>query len=199
MDSAHQPILNLALATLPKTGGTVIDLGCGNGALLQKLALYIDGYFLGQVTFGHSGRHVGDVAHLTRQVRRHVVHIVRQVLPDAAHVGHRGLAAELALGAHFLGHAGHLTSKNIQVVNRLVDGFGHQLEVARHRNLEAFVEVAAADVLEHLAHFKHRYGDTVHQTVDVGEHVAPEAGRAVGRGPRFPRSARTSIPNAAST
>lgn len=37
MDSAHQPILNLALATLPKTGGTVIDLGCGNGALLQKL------------------------------------------------------------------------------------------------------------------------------------------------------------------
>ena len=37
MDSAHQPILNLALGTLPEVGGTVIDLGCGNGALLQKL------------------------------------------------------------------------------------------------------------------------------------------------------------------
>ena len=37
MDNTHQPILDLALATLPQAGGTVIDLGCGNGALLQKL------------------------------------------------------------------------------------------------------------------------------------------------------------------
>jgi trans-aconitate methyltransferase len=37
MDSAHRPILDLALATLPETGAKVIDLGCGNGALLQKL------------------------------------------------------------------------------------------------------------------------------------------------------------------
>lgn len=37
MDSAHRPILDLALATLSETSGTVIDLGCGNGALLQKL------------------------------------------------------------------------------------------------------------------------------------------------------------------
>jgi len=37
MDSAHRPILDLAFATLPTMGGTVIDLGCGNGALLQKL------------------------------------------------------------------------------------------------------------------------------------------------------------------
>lgn len=37
MESAHRPILDLALATVGTSGGTVVDLGCGNGALLQKL------------------------------------------------------------------------------------------------------------------------------------------------------------------
>ncbi len=37
MDSAHEPIVKLAAATLSDTGGNVLDLGCGNGALLRKI------------------------------------------------------------------------------------------------------------------------------------------------------------------
>ncbi len=37
MDSAHRPIVELANAVLSTGGGNVLDLGCGNGALLQKL------------------------------------------------------------------------------------------------------------------------------------------------------------------
>ena len=37
MDRAHQPILDLAAETLGAEGGSVLDLGCGNGALLKKL------------------------------------------------------------------------------------------------------------------------------------------------------------------
>ncbi|HMF97237.1 MAG TPA: class I SAM-dependent methyltransferase [Vicinamibacterales bacterium] len=37
MDEAHRPIVELAVSTLGATG-TVIDLGCGNGALLKKIA-----------------------------------------------------------------------------------------------------------------------------------------------------------------
>ncbi len=37
MDAAHEPIAALALATLGPEGGAVLDLGCGNGALLKKL------------------------------------------------------------------------------------------------------------------------------------------------------------------
>jgi SAM-dependent methyltransferase len=36
MDEAHRPIVQLALRTLGETG-IVLDLGCGNGALLKKI------------------------------------------------------------------------------------------------------------------------------------------------------------------
>lgn len=37
MDAAHAPVAQLALATLAGCGGNVLDLGCGNGALLRKI------------------------------------------------------------------------------------------------------------------------------------------------------------------
>jgi hypothetical protein len=37
MGQAHQSILELAVATLSGEGGNVLDLGCGNGALLHKI------------------------------------------------------------------------------------------------------------------------------------------------------------------
>jgi SAM-dependent methyltransferase len=37
MDSAHAPIVALAVSTLGAAGGSVLDLGCGNGALLAKV------------------------------------------------------------------------------------------------------------------------------------------------------------------
>jgi hypothetical protein len=37
MDQAHQPIVGLAVKTLAGQAGNVLDLGCGNGALLKKI------------------------------------------------------------------------------------------------------------------------------------------------------------------
>jgi hypothetical protein len=37
MEKAHEPIVKLAVATLAGRGGNVLDLGCGNGALLKKV------------------------------------------------------------------------------------------------------------------------------------------------------------------
>ena len=37
MQSAHQPIIELAISALRQEGGNVLDLGCGNGALLQSI------------------------------------------------------------------------------------------------------------------------------------------------------------------
>ena len=87
---------------------------------LQELALHINGHRPGQVAFGHGGGHVGNVPHLAGQVAGHVVHIVGEVFPHAGHRGHAGLAAELALGAHFLRHPGYFAGKQIQRVHHLV-------------------------------------------------------------------------------
>ena len=57
------------------------------------------------------GRHLGDVAHLAGQVRGHGVHVVGEVLPRAADARHLRLAAELAFGADFAGHAGHFAER----------------------------------------------------------------------------------------
>ncbi len=37
MDSAHKPIVDLAVSVLPGFGGNILDLGCGNGVLLKKI------------------------------------------------------------------------------------------------------------------------------------------------------------------
>ena len=72
------------------------------------LAASLDGDLARQVAVRDGRRHVGDVAHLGRQVVRHEVHRVGEVLPRAADVLHVGLAAEDAFGADLAGDAGHL-------------------------------------------------------------------------------------------
>jgi hypothetical protein len=37
MNAAHKPLVDLAVCTLAGRGGAVLDLGCGNGALLRKI------------------------------------------------------------------------------------------------------------------------------------------------------------------
>jgi hypothetical protein len=37
MDAAHAPVVEAAVAALGGTGGDVLDLGCGNGVLVQKI------------------------------------------------------------------------------------------------------------------------------------------------------------------
>ncbi|HYB93587.1 MAG TPA: HAMP domain-containing protein, partial [Vicinamibacterales bacterium] len=44
-----------------------------------------------KITVGHGRRHVGDVSHLAREVRRHRVHGVSQVLPGSGDALHFGL------------------------------------------------------------------------------------------------------------
>ena len=51
---------------------------------LEDLALDVDGDLLRQVAVGDRRRDERDVAHLRRQVRRHRVDVVGEVLPDAA-------------------------------------------------------------------------------------------------------------------
>src|SRR5207253_10969795 len=65
---------------------------------LQDLAMNLNRDLFREVAFGYRGGHLRDVAHLRGEVSRHVVDVVCQLLPDARHLAHVGLTAELALG-----------------------------------------------------------------------------------------------------
>src|SRR5207249_1489318 len=88
---------------------------------LEDLALDVDGDLLGEVAAGHRLGDLGDVADLAREVGRHRVDVVGEVLPGAGDTGHLRLAAELAFGADLAGHAGDLGRDRTELVHHRVD------------------------------------------------------------------------------
>src|SRR5207249_2890002 len=89
---------------------------------LQNLATDVDGDLLGQVAFRDGDRHVGDVANLVREVRRHRVDVVREVLPNACDTGDLGLAAELSVRTDLARDAAHLRGESVELIAHRVDG-----------------------------------------------------------------------------
>ena len=81
----------------------------------------------------HGRRHLGDVAHLAREVAGHGVHGVGQVLPRAGHTLHLRLAAELAFRAHLARHARHFRGEGAELVHHLVDRLRLAQELALQR------------------------------------------------------------------
>jgi hypothetical protein len=64
---------------------------------------------------------VGDVANLAGEIRGHGVHVVGEIFPCAATPGTIGLAAELAFGADFTGHATDFAGEAIELIHHRVD------------------------------------------------------------------------------
>ena len=84
------------------------------------IALGVDGELLREIAIGHRRHHLGDAAHLARQIAGHEVHIVGEVLPGARHALDLRLAAELALGADLARHPRHLRGEGRQLVHHQV-------------------------------------------------------------------------------
>ena len=89
----------------------------------EDFAFHVDGDLAREIALGHGRGDFGDVAHLGREIRGHRVHRVGQVLPRAGHARHGGLAAELALGADFAGHARDLGREAVELIDHRIDGF----------------------------------------------------------------------------
>ena len=90
---------------------------------LEDLAAHFDGDLARQIAARDRGAHVGDVAHLRREVRRHVVHVVGQILPRAGDARHVRLTAQAALGAHLARHARHFVREDAELLDHVVDRF----------------------------------------------------------------------------
>src|SRR5437867_186485 len=99
---------------------------------LQDLAMDVDGDFLREVAVGHGDCNFGDVADLSRQITRHEVDALGEILPNAAHVAHLRLPTELAFGADFAGDAGDFGGERIQLIDHRVDRFFELQDFAAH-------------------------------------------------------------------
>ena len=85
---------------------------------------------LRQIAPGHRRGHRGDVAHLTGEIGRHRVHVVREVLPGPGYPRHPRLASELALGAHLAHHPRHLRGEAVQLDDHRVHDLADPLKLA---------------------------------------------------------------------
>src|SRR6185312_7400010 len=149
---------------------------------LQNFAADVDGNFLRQVAVGHRNGNFGDVAHLGGQVIRHRVDALGEVLPNAAHLTHLRLTAELAFSSYFACDAGHFRSKDAELLDHRVDNRRSFEEFALERAAIDF----KADGLEKVAlrhggdrscHFLRRPQKIIDQGIDREFHLAPGAAR----------------------
>src|SRR5690606_26769242 len=97
----------------------------------------------------------------------HRVDVVGEVLPDAGHAGHDGLAAELAFGAHLARHACHLDGEAVELVHHRVDGFLQLQDLAFNVDGDLARQVAARDGGGHLGDVAHLAGEVAGHRVDV--------------------------------
>ena len=73
------------------------------------------------------------------------VDAVGQVLPDAGHAAHLGLAAQPALGADLAGDAGHFRGERAELVDHRVDGVLQLEDLALDVDGDLLGEVAVGD------------------------------------------------------
>src|SRR4029079_2445963 len=109
---------------------------------LQDLAADVDGDLLRQIAHGHRGRDLGDVAHLSGEVRGHEVDVVGEVLPRTGHAGDDGLPAELPFRADFARHARDLGGERAELIDHRVDRVLQLQDLAAHFDGDLLREVA---------------------------------------------------------
>ena len=156
----------------------LLDHGVERLLQQEDLAAHVDGDLLGQVAAGDGGRHLGDVAHLRGQVRRHEVDVVGQVLPGAGDAGHLRLAAELAFGADLARHARHFGGERVELVHHRVDGVLELEDFALHVHGDLAGQVAARHGGGHLGDVADLGGQVARHRVHAVGQVLPGAGDA---------------------
>ena len=170
-------------------GVELVDHGVDGVLELEDLALDVDRDLLRQVAVGDSGGDLGDVADLAGQVAGHQVHVVGQVLPDAANPTYVSLTAELALGPHLARHARDLTGERIELADHGVHGPGGVEGLAVQRpsvdlQWHGLGQVAVGHCADDARNLGVRPREVLGEVVDGVERAAPGAwGLAAGRRP----------------
>ena len=145
---------------------------------LQNFAAHVDRDFAGKIAVGDGGCDFGDVSHLAGQVAGHEVHVVGEIFPRSADAGHLRLAAELAFGTDFAGHARHFAGECVELIDHRVDGVFEFENFAFHVDRDFARQIAASHGGGHFGDVSDLSRQVAGHGVDgVGE-IFPGAGDA---------------------
>src|SRR5207247_181333 len=111
----------------------------------ENFAAHVHRDLLREVAVGDRGRHFRDVSNLRRQVARHRVDALGQILPGAGDAAHVGLAVPPASGTRPARDARHFGCECIELVDHGVDGVLQLQDFAAHVYRDLAREVAAGD------------------------------------------------------
>src|SRR5207245_2811125 len=125
--------------------GEIVDYGVDRVRQVEDLAADIDGDLLRQVAVRHRGRHLGNVAHVGREVAGHEIHVVGEVLPDSDHAADLRLAAQLAFGTDLARHARDFRGEGVELVDHGVDGVLQLADLTVHIDRDLLGEVTSGD------------------------------------------------------
>ena len=146
---------------------------------LQNLAANVYRDFSAQIAISHGGGDVGDVSHLTGEVRRHRIDAVGQIFPRAGYAENHSLAAELAFGAHLAGHAGNFRGEGAELVHHRVDGVFELEDLASDVHGDLLRQIAVGDSGSHVGDVSHLGSQVSGHRVDTVGEVPPGPGQAL--------------------
>ena len=136
----------------------------------ENFAFHVDRDLAGQVAASNGRRDFGDVSHLAGEVSGHGVDGVGEIFPRSGNAGHLRLAAKLAFGADFAGHAGNFAGERVELVDHRVDGFFEQQNFAADVDRDFLRQVAAGDRSGYFSDVTHLASQVAGHGVDgVGE------------------------------
>src|SRR5579885_2162124 len=145
---------------------------------LENFALHVHRDLAAQVAVGHRGRHLGNVADLRRQVARHGVDRIGQVLPGSGDAPDLGLAAELAFGSDFAGDARHFRGERAKLIDHRIDGVLQLQNFAAHVHRNLAAQVALGHRGRHFRDVANLHGQVGGHGVDRVGQILPGAGHA---------------------
>src|SRR5206468_1305133 len=99
---------------------------------LENLATHVRGDVLREVAVRYRSRDRGDVADLRRQVVRHEIDVVGEVLPGARDARYVRLPTEPAFGPDLARDAGDLPGEGVQLIDHRLDGVFQLENLATH-------------------------------------------------------------------
>src|SRR6266852_1426118 len=159
-------------------GVELVDHAVDGVLQIEDLAADIDRDLLRQVPVRDCRRHLGNVAHVGREVAGHEVDVVGQVLPDADDTPDLGLATQLAFRTDLARHARDFRGERVELVDHHVDRVLQLTDLALDVDRDLLGEISTGDGGRDVGDVAHLGGEVAGHRVDVVGQVTPGAGRA---------------------